>query len=377
MKKNINSIIFSLVALCAIFVGCKKDKELNHTNVSAVSNLFAPLDNAYLNLGAQSTAIFEWEQAKAADNGVVLYEVVFDLETGDFSKPVYSIPSDGKGYQRTLTISFAELSKIAARAGIEPEGVGKLKWTVLSSKGINVQKSQVTRLLEVERPAGFAAPAEVYLTGSATEGGEDLSKALLMKQTGVGQFEIYTSLKDGQYHFAERNAGIPATYFIENAKLKAEGNTPVSGGTSVYRIKIDFASAATEITKINSVGLWFAPDDKIWYELPYAGNGTWEIKAADVIFKQDSWGRDERYKFRFNVTAADGSSKQEWFGSTNGDNQRPTATSPASYWFMVPVTNDRWNNSFKFNGDVDNKKADIKVVFNSAVPSYTHTVTIK
>jgi hypothetical protein len=51
------------------------------------------------------------------------------------------MPSDGNGLYNKLTISFKDLNKIADLAGIQPQETGKLKWTVMSSKGINVQKS--------------------------------------------------------------------------------------------------------------------------------------------------------------------------------------------------------------------------------------------
>lgn len=110
------------------------------------------------------------------------------------------------------------------------------------------------------------------------------------------------------------------------------------------------------------------------FELPYTGSGTWEVQDAPIEFKQESWGRDERYKFRLTVNNADGTSVDEWFGSTNADNQRPTASTAASYWHMVPVSDDPWANTFKFGDDVDNNQADIKVIFNSTEPAYTHTV---
>ena len=43
---------------------------------------------------------------------------------------------------------------------------------------------------------------------------------------------------------------------------------------------------------------------------------------------------------------------------------------------MVPVTNDHWNNSFKFATEVDMSTVDVEVIFNTEVPEYTHSVTI-
>ncbi len=374
MKNILSYIVLTTLAAIIVLTGCENEETLSHTQVSPVTDLYAPEDGAFLNLGAQSAAVFEWNAAKAEDNGVVLYEVVFDTEAGDFSDPVYTLPADGNGLQRTLNLPFSELNRIAGMAGIQPEETGVLKWTVLSSKGINVQVPAASRLIEVQRSAGFPAPDELYLAGSATEGGEGLDHAIPMKKTSANTFEVYAALKEGQYYFASRKEGTPDTYYIENGKLKAEGATTVTGGEQVYRIRVDFSSAATEVAAIETVALYFSPNDAFLFELPYTGNGTWGIEDAPIEFKQEDWGRDERYKFRFMVNA-NGSTVEEWYGSTNADNSRPDENTAESYWFMVPVTNDRWANTFKFNGAVDNNQADIQVIFNTSVPEYTHTVT--
>src|SRR5690606_5958077 len=116
-----------------LFAGCSDDDTITNTKVSSVEALYSPENNKFYNLGAQSSALFEWEAAKAEDNGVVLYDVAFDKEDGDFSNPIYVMPSDGKGFQSTLNLPFTELNKIAAMAGIQSEGIGKLKWTVNAS----------------------------------------------------------------------------------------------------------------------------------------------------------------------------------------------------------------------------------------------------
>ena len=373
MTKLISKLFFIAAAL--FVVGCEEDDALSHTEVSAVEALYSPEDNTFYNLGAQSSAVFEWQAARAEDNGVVLYEVAFDEEGGDFSEPVYVIPSDGKGLQRTLNLSFTTLNQIAGMAGIEPESVGKLQWTVRSSKGINVKESNLFRTIEVERPGGFPTPDELFITGSATEGGDDLASAVPMKKTGANTFEDYTSLSEGNYQLVTRNSGTPETFFIENNKLKAEGSTAYSGEEKVYRIRVDFSDGSVEMTEIQKLELWFAPNGEFLFELPYAGNGTWLAEDEVIEFRQESWGRDERYKFRFTVVK-NGESQEEWFGSTNADNSRPTAETSPAYWYMVPVTNDHWNNSFKFATEVDMSTTDIQVTFNTEVPEYTHSVTI-
>ncbi|PKB15161.1 SusE domain-containing protein [Flavobacterium sp. 5] len=369
--KNIYSKLL-LIILSVLAVGCQDDDTLSHTNVSAVATLYAPENNKFFDLGATGgSAVFEWEGAKAEDNGVVLYDVIFDRENGDFSKPLYVMPSDGKGFQPTLNLSYTQLNKIAEMAGIEREAIGKLKWTVYSSKGLNIQKSAVSGIIEVKRPAGFPMPDQLFITGSGSEGGDAIADAVPCKKTGASTYEIYTKLKAGQYKFITRKSGTPETYFIEDGKLKEDGVTTYSGADKIYRIKIDFSVGSTTITEIKKVEIWFAPTAEYLFEYTYAGKGIWKADNKPIVFKQESWGRDERYKFKFTVDGG-----EEWFGSVNKDNNRPNADSPASYWYMVLADSDRWNFSFKFDGAVDNKNVNAVIDFSASATPYTHSFTV-
>jgi len=378
MQHLISKVSFIGLLILSVITGCKKDKGLDHTQVSAVNTLFAPANNVFVKLDPKAgTMDFQWEQARAEDNGVVLYEVVFDKVSGDFSNPVFSYASEGNGLYNKLSLSHAELNKIAASGGIEPLSTGKIRWTVRSSKGINVQQSAQVRTIELERPAGFSEiPADLYLTGLATETGTELANARQFKKTATGVFEIYSRIKDGTYNFAERNTGTPKTFSAENGNLKNLGQITATGGTKVYRIKVDFNSASVSYTEITAVGLFLSGDNKVIIDLPYTNNGQFAATDAPVAFKQESWGRDERYKFQVKVKNPDGNSATEWLGSVNSDNQPPTADTPAPYFYLFPVNNSQYDFAFKFIKAADNKKVDVNLKLN-ATSAYTHTVTVK
>jgi hypothetical protein len=372
--KNIYSKL--VLILCAVFlVSCDND-ELSHTNVSAVNALYSPANNKFFDLNAPSgSAIFEWEAAKAEDNGVVLYDVVFDKESGDFSKPIYTSPSDGNGFQKTLTLSFSDLNKIAVLAGMPAETVGKLKWTVHSSKGINVQKSAVFGIFEVLTPSGFPAPDQLFITGTGSETGVTVANAQAFKKIGATTFEIYTKLSAGAYKFITTKNGTPEVYSVSGGKLKEDGETTYTGDAKVYKIEVYFSTGVTTMTEIKKIELWFPPRSEYLFEYTYAGGGIWKADNKQIVFKQESWGRDERYKFKFTVVKGTTTS-EDWYGSINGDNNRPDANTAASFWYMVPVTSDFWNNCFKFASEVDNKNVNAVVNFSAATPAYTHSFTI-
>lgn len=366
--------------LVFVLAGCKKDDYKLNTNIMPVEKLTAPVNDKFTKLqpATSATVSFEWEQARAEDGSLVLYEVVFDKETGDFSEPVAKIASDGGGIQNKLTLSHKDLNGLAGKAGIPALGIGKLKWAVYASKGFNIQPSKETRTIEVERPNGFAEiPVDVFLTGAATEAGADLAAAKKMKSVTAGVFEIYTSLKDGKFRFADRNTGTPTYYYMDGGLLKENGESTHSGGTKVFRLRLDFNNATVTATEITGIGLWFAPDNKILYDLTYEGNSTWSFTDKVITFKQESWGRDERYKFRMNVKNSEGVASEEWIGSSNADNSRPTSATPLSFWELKPINNnDQWNYCYKFKTEVDTKTCDVKVYFWTD-KNYTHEVIVK
>jgi len=382
MKTLISNILLAVpVALGVMLSSCGKDDNEINTNLQPVQHLNAPVNDKYIKLQPATSAsvTFEWEQARAEDGSLVLYEVVIDKEGGDFKNPIAKITSDGGGVQNKLTLSHKDLNGIAAKAGIAALGTGKLQWTVNASKGYNIQAAAETRAIEVERPNGFAEiPVDVYLTGDATEAGADLAQAMKLKSTAPGVFEIYTSLKDGKYKFVDRTTGTPSTFYIDGDALKGDGeSTQSAGSTKVYRLRLDFNNTAASITEITAIGLWFAPENSIMYDLAYTSKGVWSFENKLINFHQESWGRDERYKFRISVKAADGTAGTEWVGSSNADNSRPTSATPLSFWELKPIQNsDQYNYCYKFASEVDGKNCDVKVYF-SPDKTYTHEVIVR
>ncbi|RFZ89926.1 hypothetical protein D0C36_24095 [Mucilaginibacter conchicola] len=370
--RKIVKLAGGLLLAMIITSSCKKENKPLDLNLTPVGSLATPNDNADVKLDPTSSAnvLFKWDAATTDDSGLILYQIAFDKEGGDFSKPVTKVLSDGAGVQTQLTISHKDLNKIANAAGIASSSIGKLKWTVIASKGINAKPASASRTLQLERPAGFAEnPADLYITGSATEGGADLSKAVKLKKVEDGVFEIYTSLKAGDYYLTDKNTDGGKKYYVENGIIK-EGTTAVtvSGDVKAYRLNYDFTSATTKSMQIQSVGLYMSAYGTEIGTLSYIGNGVFEAPKIAVEFYQFSWGRDERYKFILHTAAGN-----EYQGSTNANNVAP-AGQPASYFYLVPVTNSQWDNTYKFDPSADRKNVKVDVMLQPA--AYTHKVTV-
>ena len=380
--KIFNIALLLAATLLTVASSCTEDMEYKDVKVSPVGQFYEPVNDKKVELVASATAslFFEWEASKAEDSGSPLYEVVFDKEGGDFSTPIYKVLSDNNGAHNYATISHKTLNKIGAAAGLNGGETGTVIWTVVASRGLNSVMATVSQRLTITRLLGFAEiPTQLYLTGSATEGGNDITQAVACSSPEQGSFEIFTRLEGGKsYKLVDKNRSDAKVFHIDGTKiLEGEGETAVEH-TGIYRIRMDFSVASATITEIAKLGLFFCPSNAVIWDLPYVGNGVFASQGK-IEFKQESWGRDERYKFQMEY--ADGT-KQFW-GTKNGTDSAPGEVGMDDPYFYIMETGDnQWDDKWKFNHEFDGA-ADgynpgaitrISVIFNGA--NYTHHVEL-
>lgn len=369
---------YTMLSLFITMIGCDDEQDLN-LNLAEVKNLLAPEDNASITLKpSQNLSVaFQWDQARAEDGSLVLYEVVFDQEGGDFSSPFYTTVSDGKGVENKLTLSHANLNTIATMGGAEFFEKKKFKWTVLASKGSNIKMAPLAKTIELERPGGFAVlPSELFLTGSATEGGTEISQALKMKQTEPGKFEIYTKLTAGTYKFVDGLTSGARVFFINDDNgskvIGTDSENTHAGAEKIYRIKIDFNALSVQVDEVKSVGFWYCFENKILYELTYAGNGVWRIDGVTVNLSTVPWGLEERHKYK--IVLNDGvSDKEEWWGyvgdDSPGQDGKYGLTDPSYFHAYLIENSDQWNHAWKLDRPaIQGKVADFIMKFAADEP---------
>lgn len=367
------SLVFALAA-------CEDDGGDLDTRLTAVSALTEPLDGKEVTLETSvgASTYFEWEYCDVDKSGAAVYQIAFDKADGDFSNPVYLTSADNNGLYNNVTITHKQLNKIAGMMGIGSSETGTFKWTVFSSKGLKAMKGEEERSITITRLAGFAdLPVDVYVTGEASEGGTDLSEAHQMKAIAGGEFETYTRLTAGEpFHFTDGTSATPRVFYTDGGLVKENGTSTVAT-TGVYRITLDFNTGACTYTLVTRIGFYFCPEGQILFDLPYVGNGIFRAEDQTVTFKQEGWGRDERYKFRMFVKengGADAEKELEW-GTLNGTDSRPTPTSPESYYYLKLITNlTQWDNKWKLMGDFDGVPADYAIYLQAGQP-YTHSIT--
>ncbi|MBD1434755.1 SusE domain-containing protein [Sphingobacterium sp. DN00404] len=379
--KKLTTILYVSIALLVSVVSCKSD-DMNYKDatVTAVNTLYEPIDNRTIKILSSNTAsvYFEWERVRVEDSGAALYEVVFDKKGNNFENPLYTMVSDNNGYSNGATVTHRILNRIASMAGVAPGETGELIWTVVASRGINTAVSAVVRHVSITTLDGFVdIPEELFLTGEGSEAGNVLTGAMPFKSVAPGEYEIFAQLTTGStYQFVDRNQGTPRAFYSDGNLKLIESNTDESSTAAkngVFRIQVDFNTATVAMTEIKTLGLWFSPDNKVLWNLNYEGKGIWSGSGV-VNFKQEGWGRDERYKFQ--LTVNDGQDRTVQLGTLNGTDSKPTSQSPPSYYFVKWIESPtQWDDKWKFVDAVDGKSPTIKVVLQGD-KEYTHSVTV-
>jgi hypothetical protein len=383
MNKYIFGTFLSIISCALLLQGCSKDDRDINENLTEVTTLFTPNDALSIKLDPSSggVQVFEWDQARAADGSLVLYEIAFDQANGDFSNPFYTVLSDNKGILNKATLTHGDLNNIAKIGGSEFFEKKTFKWTVLASKGTNRVQAKESRTIELERPGGFDdIPGSVYLTGSATEGGTDLANAQKLHMVSPGVFEIYSKLTAGTYHFVDATSGTPKTFYIfENGginRLGVGGETTFSGPDKIMRIRINFNDINASFREIKSIQFWYAQGNEFWFTLPYTSNGIWRYNNWTTNLITMPWGREERYKYK--MVYNDGSGDKDlWLNSNFGDPPGQDGAYPSSveYRSINLDKNDgsQFDNGWKLDRNylTQGVKADFWVSFRGSDPAYT------
>lgn len=379
--KRVYKSLFKLsfiTIITLLFAGCNDNMGEPDNSLTDVKGLTEPLDGKEVTLqpAASASEYFEWEHAVIQGGGPAIYQIAFDKADGDFSNPLYLVSSNNNGFTNSVALTHKQLNKIAGMAGINPSATGILKWTVFSSKGTNMLKAAAENRISITRLAGFPEediPIDLFVTGAASEGGSDLSKAHKMKAVSGGEFEVYTYLKaDELYYFVDSKTGTPKSFSFTDGLVNSEGQSTVSSN-GVYRITLDFNTGAATINEITRIGFFFSPDNKILFDLPYQGYGVFQATET-VIFKQEGWGRDQRYKFRifFKEIGSSDESEMEW-GTLNQTDSSPDASSPESYYYLRLINPTQWDNKWKLKSEFDGNPA-VYTIYLQADQPYTHSV---
>jgi hypothetical protein len=393
MKKKITRLM-SLIAIVLVLAGCSESYELQ-TGFDAPESLVYPAENQLIAIDLENgtTTRFEWEKSNSHYGGVVLYEVVFDKENGDFTTPIFKTVSNGGGGDNWLSITPKQLIALAKLANIGVDSEGIVKWKVVASQGGERKEIKEVRILKLKRPAGIGEiPTELFIYGSGFET-KTIENTMKFKKIEEGVFEIFATLSNGEIKLCNSSAENRVYYILgSNNKLieaDSEAGITMTGTGNAYRIVVDFNLLTIKTTEIKSIQMI-----RTWQynlgNLSYIGNHKFEVKNIALPYYHD-WGYPEE-RYRFWVTTNEG--KEIW-GSYHNDqmnasnipglvafNVQPDGSQPDTYYNIYnladipsPGQNADWTGMYKLPKGSENKHANV-IIDMSVTGAYKHFVTI-
>ncbi len=358
--------ILSLIAAVAALVGCQKHYELN-SDFEMPTSLESPA-SVTLDVTSTQTVVLSWTGGKASDGGLILYEVLFDKDGGDFSTPVEVLPSD-QGAKPQLTLSHAQLNAIARKAGIAPSSTGKVIWTVRGFKGgINKTISE-KKAISITRGAGIDnMPEHLFIAGSAAkEEGQEFRVA------EEGLYVIVSRLGAGKLRFTSENDGGGVFYATPEGQLvEGDGDYDIAEApsTGLAIITVDFNTLSLKIDTVEAqLHAFWNINGITFMDLDYKGKGVFE-GMGEVILNEESWGIEERYAFKTEVNG----SVHRWGSSyENAAVKLPDGTEEFWYVYDQGEETSQWDFLWKMDHAMDQQ--NVKIVVNTNKDNkFTHSV---
>lgn len=351
MKKKLISFVAIVAALC----GCTQKYELD-TDFTMPTVLDSPA-SVTLDVTSSSYVTLSWTGGQANDGGIILYNVLFDKEGGDFTAPVASMPSD-LGARSELTLTHAQLNTIARNAGVKPNESGKLIWTVTGAKGGVTKKFDGFNSITVTRGEGIDnMPEKLYIAGSAAK---EAGQAFRVAEEGL--YIIYTKVGAGELKFTSEKDGGFKFYADASGKL-AEGDggysvdAPASG---LARVTVNFNTLNVKVEEVGTTvrfawGATYNDPATDPMTLEYVGNGEFEGRGEVVFYGPGREGTpswcswvEERYYFIATVNGA-----EVCWGSDDAGNAILPDGTEEFYYLHEFAGVSQWDNLWKMDHAMD------------------------
>lgn len=358
--KKIYLIVFALILLA----GCQDAYEFNPG--FSVPTVFHSPESVQVDLTSTRNIVFSWEGGKAEDGGIVLYEVLFDKESGDFSQPLYFSKSD-MGANPQLTLTPVVLNKIARSAGTKIGESVRLKWTVKASRGGVVKMAEGEGKITVTRPLE-EIPEQLYLYGTATENGGSAGVQFRMVSDGV--FVIYTRLAAGTLLFADSMEEEAVYYALDDSGKLIEGHegVEVAGYEVPVRLTVNFNTKKMTIDQISGIRMIWGASYTTIANLSYTGNGVFEAPDTKIVFlgpgRPDTpdwcgWV-EERYYFIATINGV-----EVCWGRMDGiSTERPSDNESPKFYELGEFAWSQWDHLWKMGGNLDLKTCTVAIQTN-------------
>lgn len=337
MKITIKYILPILLGFF-LMTSCEDDKENHETVISSFEYITSDFSITLQNVQTD-TITLEWSKATAQDYTLVFYEVEFALSSTGFDNPddIEILTPTKLGSSPFIKLTDYDLNVLAERLGVKQSTTGTLVWRVKASNGINQYMPESTRKIEVTRPSGFAkSPETIFLAGSATSAGDDLSQAIRLKVSPLNTsvFEGICDLKSGELYMVSNKTSKHRFFSIINNELKEDEGAINCPSNGLYHIRINFETGAADFSLISKVQqVKVGTPEVLISDLNYSGNLTWEAQynADDLSIKSGN-----QYKFKVLANSvADGSLRETYWGSPNVSSSPPNTSLTDNYYYVI------------------------------------------
>ncbi len=253
---------------------------------------------------AEPTAAFNfnWAAAVSSNNYQVRYTLgLYAADDEALASPLLSVPSSNGGKDLQASVTAQQLDEALFRHCFDAGTAANLIWVVTAQ---SLSKEAIaSRPITITRFATDNLPAQLFISGTATEAGEDREAAIPMKAWTDAEgnpthvFEAYTSLTEGQPFYILHEASDQAlVYGGSEGTLEKCGAALTAPETADYRVTVNLADNTYELLKIAH---WSMVGDVIaggWggdAPLEYIGNGVWQgvvelVQPANFIFRANT-----------------------------------------------------------------------------------------
>lgn len=288
MKKSNLYLRFLFAIVVMAFISCQTEDNLQPEGQWELSTplLLSPADGTTIVLDETTpneTVTFTWEPAASSAGYSVTYEVLIDEVGTDFEEPLFIAASANSGTETSFTITFESLNQVLAFGGFPPNTESQVSFAIRAN---SLSRSTITTAQLTLVPfESEIIPQSLFISGSATETGEDISQAIALRRLtnsdGIlsNVHEVYTSLTAGETYkfFSERS--LPALeYGGSDGTLELFGDAIVAQNSGQFRIKVDLDANTYELLEIDFWSMVGTPINGGWdgdEPLDYQGAGVW------------------------------------------------------------------------------------------------------
>ncbi|MDW5288907.1 SusE domain-containing protein [Formosa sp. PL04] len=298
-------IIFLLVLIFTIGA-CEEEDNLQPEGQWELSTPSAvtPQSNEQIVLEENNTnelITFSWTEATSSAGYDVYYSVlIVDGENPNYTNPIMDIEAENSGKDLSATVSYGDLDTALSLAGYAANSNANLIWAAVA-QSLSKEEMGISNLI-VKRFENEIIPTQLFLSGTATENGNDISNAIPLRRLNNSEgnpsnnYEMYTSLTAGNTFMFYSEQSLPAHKYGGAEDVLVKNGNPISvTEDGQYRISVDLDNNTYSLLKINTWNVKGSPIIGGWDSdepLAYIGGGVWQasmdlVETGGFLFRAD------------------------------------------------------------------------------------------